>query len=402
MKNKLKFLCRFFLIACMPLLAQAQVSKKTVFYVFDSNVLKQKKDAVANNDKSLSRSFKQLVKDADKAMAFGPVSVMEKVNVPPSGDKHDYMSLAPYFWYDSSKPNGLPYMRRDGVTNPEVKEYKDKDYLPKLCEYVETLGLAYYFTGEEKYAAHAADLVRTWFIDTATKMNPNLNYGQAIKGRNDGRGAGLIDTRHLIKVISGIGLISDSKAWKKEDEAALKTWFASFLNWMETSANGRDELDAGNNHGVWYDAQRISMAAYLGNRDKVKEIVQSATNRLDAQLDKDGFFPQELARTISEHYSAFVLDAFFTIAQVANNAGVNFYDVKTASGKSLKMAFDTHKPFFTEEKSWTGEQIKPFDPEEATMILAEGAKAYKCKNCMEAITTLMGDKAGRLRINLLY
>ncbi len=69
-----------------------------------------------------------LRKQADSLLDMKPLSVMEKAFTPVSGNKHDYMSQAPYFWYDSTKPNGLPYMRRDGVRNPEINKITDRTY----------------------------------------------------------------------------------------------------------------------------------------------------------------------------------------------------------------------------------------------------------------------------------
>src|SRR2546425_910942 len=197
-----KFLIALFLMLC----SIAVNAGSPVVYSLDAKALETNKSRVKAGDPLVMPAYKQLLKDADKALEFGPVSVMEKKNDPPSGDKHDYMSLAPYFWPDPSKSNGLPYMRKDGQTNPEVNDYKDKEYMPKLCEVANTLALAYYFSGENKYAEHAARLLRVWFLDKATRMNPNLNYSQAIKGQNDGRGAGLIDSRHFIKLTDAIGL----------------------------------------------------------------------------------------------------------------------------------------------------------------------------------------------------
>jgi hypothetical protein len=218
----------FALVSCTAFKATGQSRKPTVF-VLDANALERNKTRIANKDPEVIAAYKQLIKEADKkALTFGPVSVMEKTGLPPSGDKHDYMSLAPYHWPDPTKPDGLPYIRKDGQTNPEVKQYPDKENMPKLCEYVYTLGLAYYFSEENQYAEHAAKLLKVWFLDPETRMNPNLKYGQAIKGINEGRGAGLIDTRHWIKLIDGIGLIKNSKFWKKEDQKAMQQWFAEF------------------------------------------------------------------------------------------------------------------------------------------------------------------------------
>src|SRR5215813_5778432 len=136
---------------CLFSKANGQPTKPAVF-ALNIDLLEKNRDRINAKDALILPAYKQLLKDADKALQFGPVSVMEKKNEPPSGNKHDYMSLAPYFWPDPSKPNGLPYMRKDGETNPEVQEYKDKEYQPKLCESVYVLALAYYFSGETMYA----------------------------------------------------------------------------------------------------------------------------------------------------------------------------------------------------------------------------------------------------------
>ncbi|MEP7238024.1 MAG: alginate lyase family protein [Ferruginibacter sp.] len=375
---------------------------KTIVYSLDLSALEKNRSAIQNKEAAIMPAYKTLLKDADKALQFEPVSVMSKTNNPPSGDKHDYMSLAPYFWPDPKKADGLPYIRKDGQTNPEVKDYKDKEYMPKLCEQVNVLAMAYYFSGDNTYAEHAAKLMRVWFLDPATKMNPNLKYAQAIKGVNDGRGAGLIDSRHFVKLIDAIGLLQTSKSWKAEDQKGMQQWFADFLNWMQTSKTGIDELNAKNNHGAWYDAQRLSMALFTGNTELAKKIAANAAARLDYQVDENGFLPKEMERTISLHYSAFALEAFFNIANMADKAGFDLWNYTTPTGKSLKKSFTALKPYFANEKKWEGEQIKDYEFEDGYLLLFEAAKRYNCKDCEQAVKTLAADKAPRLRINLLY
>jgi hypothetical protein len=373
---------------------------KPSVYAISLESLERNRNKIHAKDPAVMDAYRVLLKDADKALLFGPVSVMEKKHLPPSGDKHDYMSLAPYHWPDPSKPGGVPYMRKDGQTNPEVLEYKDKEYLPKLCEAVHTLGLAYYFSGEKIYAKHAADLIRTWFLNPATKMNPNLDFAQAIKGVNTGRAAGMIDTRHLVKVVDGIGLLHGAKAWTVADQEGMKKWFTEFLQWMQTSKNGIDEMNAGNNHGAWYDAQRLSMALFTGNMDLAKKVVVSAQHRLDKQMDETGRFPKEMERTISLHYTAFVMNAFFTIAQMAEHTGIDLWNYTSPSGKSLRKAFDATLPYLTRKKNWEGQQIKDFDYEDGFTLLIKGDK-MGCNNCRESIKDLAGEKAERLRIVLI-
>lgn len=370
-------------------------------FMLDAQVLKANKRSLESGSSKLQPAYDKLLMDAKSALKFGPVSVMEKKQVPPSGDKHDYMSIAPYHWPNPDTKDGLPYIRKDGQTNPEVNDFKDKEYLPALCEHVYVLGLAYFFSGDESYAAHAADILRVWFLKKETKMNPNLNFGQAVKGVNTGRGSGLIDTRHFVKLIDGIGLIQSSKHWKAEDQRGMQIWFADFLTWMEESEIGQQELKAGNNHGVWYDAQRVSMALFTGNQAKAKSVINHAMGRLDAQMDQDGRFPREMERTISLHYNVFVIDAFLAIAAMADDAGLSIWNQTTPSGKSIEKAVNTFVPYLNKKKPWDGPQIKPYPDHESTGLLAYAASRYNCKTCWRDLENLQPDLYKSLRIHLL-
>lgn len=375
---------------------------KPIVFTLNADALAYNKSRIAANDPAVLPAYQQLLKEAAEALEFGPVSVMEKVNLPPSGDKHDYMSLAPYYWPDPTKADGLPYIRKDGQTTPEVKDYKDKEYMPKLCAEVNTLALAYYFSGDKLYAAHASKLVRVWFLDTATRMNPNLNFGQAMKGHNTGRGAGLIDTRHFVKLIDALGLLQASNEFTNADKQGMQQWFSGFLDWMQTSKNGLEELEAKNNHGAWYDAQRLAMALYIGDEQQAKSIALNAADRLDKQMDEAGRFPKEMERTISLHYTSFVMHAFFNIAHMSEKAGVDFWNLTTPSGKSLQKAFAELRPYLIKEKAWHGSQIKSFNYEDGFPLLMDAAVRLKCGSCKEDVKQLAGDKAAKLRINLLY
>ena len=381
-------LCRF---------TQAQTPQ---VFLWDAEKLAEAKRKILAGDKDYIQALAKLKNNAQKALSAENFSVVNKQGVPPSGDKHDYMSLAPYFWPNPATADGMPYIRKDGQTNPEVKLYKDKEYQPKLCESVYTLGLAYYYSGNKAYAKHAANLVRVWFLDSATRMNPNLNFAQAIKGQNTGRGAGMIDTRHYVKLIDGIGLLKTSAAWTDKDQQQMQQWFRDYLHWMQTSKIGIDEMNAANNHGAWYETQRMAIALYLDSMDLAKRSVNFARDRLDKQLDENGRFPREMERTISLHYTTFVMEAFFNMAKMAELTGDNLWNYTSPSGKSLKKAFDELKPYLA-GKDWHGQQIKEFEWAEGYPILQEGYRHYGCKDCTLIIRNLAGDKAKRLRLKLL-
>ena len=379
---------------------EGNLSKADVMKL-DFKSLADKKARLKAHDASLLPAYSKLIKDANEALKFGPVSVMDKKAFPPSGNKHDYMSIGPYWWPDSTKPGGVPYIQRDGQINPEVHDFPDKENMPSLCEIIYKLSLAYYFSNDEIYAKHIEKLLKVWFLDTATRMNPNLNYAQAVKGKFEGRPEGLIDTRHFIYMLDGLELLKTSKSWPSTEQKGLKQWYAQFLQWMFTSKNGMGEMNAKNNHGVWFDAQSLAVAVFIDSSAIANKIVQKAINRLDVQMNDDGLFPLELARTTSLHYSAFILNAFNIISILSEKTNTDFNKAVTPSGKSFKKGIDALAPYLAKEKEWTGKEIRPFNFQDAYPLLLRDARKYDCKDCVEKIKKVASDKYTDHLINLL-
>jgi hypothetical protein len=360
---------------------QTRLSKSDMV-VLDNKALVVTKEKIVNKDKDMMLAYESLIKQCDKSLNFGPFSVMDKKDFPPSGNKHDYMSLAPYWWPDPSSKNGLPYIRKDGEVNPEVGNYPDKQNMPRVCEKVYEFSLAFYLSGNETYAKKARALVHTWFLDTATKMNPNVNYGQAVKGVVEGRGEGLIDTRHFIFLLDGVQLLNKSKSWSTNDNNELKIWFKAYYDWLDNSKIGKDEKKASNNHGVWYDAQALAITNFLENNEESKKIINRALGRLNDEMDAKGAFPKELERTNSLHYSVFILNAFECIAQLADNINVDFRSTKLSNGMSFKNAYDFLLPYLVEEKTWTWPTLNHFDIADAYPLLLSASKHLQCVTCV--------------------
>ena len=351
----------------------------------DFNTLAKNKVRVKQKDVALMPAYIQLLKDADKSLKFSPVSVMAKKDFPPSGNKHDYMSIAPYWWPDPTKPNGVPYIKKDGEVNTEVANFPDKENFPKVIRNVYTLSLAYYYSGEEKYAAHASKLLEVWYLDTATKMNPNLNFGQAVKGVIDGRAEGIIDTRHFAYLIDAVDLLKGSKSWTTDNQTELKKWFSEFLSWLHTSKIGIKEMNAKNNHGVWFDAQTLAIALFIDSTNLADKIVNRTLSRLDKQMDEKGLFPLELERTTSLHYSVFIMNAFEIVAQLSEKTKTNFWTAKTSSGKTFKQAFDAINPYLTDKKKWEYKQITEYGYEDGINLLLRATYRFNCKTCKDDI-----------------
>jgi hypothetical protein len=327
-------------------------------------------------DAAIGTALAALGTDARKALAVAPMSVMDKRVTPPSGDKHDYVSQAPYWWPDPSKPGGKPYIRKDGERNPEINAITDRDNLGRLGDAVSTLGLAYAYTGREEYAAHAATLTRAWFLDPATRMNPHLRYGQYVPGINEGRGIGIIETRNLPELLDGILLISSSRAWTKADEDGLQAWMRAYLTWLLDSPHGREEAKNGNNHETWYDVQVTSLALYTGQIDLARRTVEGGKARIAAQFEPDGRLPRELERTRSWHYSQFNIVAFMDLATLGERVGVDLWNYRTSDGRSIRQGVDYLVPYATGGRKWPFDQITPFTPGTMHEILRRAALAW--------------------------
>lgn len=351
------------------------------YFAVSPGTLVEVKARLAAQDAALQPAFKALIKAADRALATTPPSVMEKGKIPPSGDKHDYMSMAPYFWPDPKKPDGLPYIRHDGKVNPESREDGfDHGRIGMMAKNVRPLALAYYFTGREVYAAQAAKFLRVWFIDPATRMNPNMNFTQAVPGENTGRGTGILEGRNIAAAADAAQLLAGSAAWTQQDQTAFKAWLETYFNWLITSKPGREEARARNNHGSFYDVQAMELALVLGKNDVARKIAEAAgSKRLEVQIEPDGRQPLELARTASLGYSQFNLEALFTLATMSEYVDVDLWHYQAPNGRyALATALDFLLPYVADPaKPWPYAQIKEFDRADFAPLLRRAGMIYQ-------------------------
>ena len=305
-----------------------------------------------------------IVRDAEKRLSQTIKTVIDKEMTAQSGDKHDYMSMGRYWWPDPTKADGLPYIRKDGVSNPEIEKL-DRYPLGDFAKSVQTLALAYYITSEEKFAQKAVENLQTWFINAKTKMNPNMNYGQTIPGiRNGlGRGEGVLDTYSFVEMLDGVELLKKSKSFTVSDQDAIKKWFSAYVDWMQTSSVAAEEQHAKNNHGTAYDVQLTRYALFIGNQSLAKKLLNEfPEKRLFSQIEPDGSQPLELARTTALGYSTFNLTHFLDMSQIGKSLDIDLLSAKSADGRSILKAFDFLVPYLNKPASqFPYQQIKEWD-----------------------------------------
>ncbi len=291
----------------------------------------------------------RVIKAADSYLNDKPVTVTASHSPRSAGGRHDFFSEGDYWWPDPKNPDG-PYIQRDGMTNPD-NFVEHRKALMRLSVEVPALAAAWKITHDRRYADRAALHLRAWFIDDATRMNPNLEYAQAIHGRFTGRGTGIIDTIHLVEVARAVEVLSP--VLPSRDLQNIKHWFADYTAWMMTHAYGIAERDATNNHGTCWVMQVAAFAHLTGDEKTLQYArVRFKTVLLPNQEADDGSFPQEMKRTKPYGYSLFNLEAFAAIAQILSTKSDDLWAFELPDGRGLRKAVAFMAPFIRDKTKW--------------------------------------------------
>ncbi len=357
--NKKTILYLFCISCIFSCETNENTSKGLETILIDLNDLEKKKTAFLEDTVTVEPAFKQLMNDANKALKRGPYSVVNKKKLAPSKDKHDYVSYSRYWWPDTTKVDGLPYLRRDGETNPASQDLdtSDRPRLGLFTSDVLTLGLAYFYTEELKYAEKAAELLRVWFLNPDTKMNPHLNHSQCRLGHNNGSKSGVLDGRLLVNALEGSLLIGDANLLSKVEMKGLKAWAKEYFTWLISNEMALDEAASKNNHGTFYDVQSAYFAIYADQKDEARRILQQFYHkRLESQILLDGSMPEELARTRPIFYSLYNLYAMCMGAHLAEKLDIDLWKSKELDSR-ISMAIDYVIPYVTEEIKWQGPTV---------------------------------------------
>jgi hypothetical protein len=304
---------------------------------------------------------------AEAALKSGPWSVTTTRPKDSDAKPNDYYSEGPYWWPDPQKPGG-PYIRKDGERNP-ARFVANRNDLGAMCSATLALGMGAWLLGDRRCVDHASRILSTWFVDPKTRMNPHLEYGQAVRGHNTGRGIGIIDTVSLIHCAQGVLLLEQAGGY---DAAPVRRWFADYLKWMTTSTKGLDEKKAANNHGTWWTAQAAAYATLTGDDANLQMAWKQYRDVLvPTQIEADGSCPKEEARTNSLGYSAMNLDAFAVICRIAQTHGVDLWNYQGPKG-SVKTAFRYLLPYVKAPETWRKQQISKWTGESTIFPVLAG------------------------------
>ena len=330
--------------------------------------LEANRQALQDGDPTIRQAYKGLLSKAEKLLTLDNPSVMTKPTAPVSGDMHDYMSLARYYWPNPASSDGLPYISRDGVSNPELNLY-DRNRLGELASRVSTLALVACFSGDERFASKAVSMLDTWFLDPATCMNPHLTYAQVTRGSygDKGRPAGILDGYSLIQVTDAAILLYRSGALSQDRFDRIREWFAKLAEWMQNDPNGIAESNMKNNHSIAYDVQLAVFCSFTGDTTTARKVIEAfPERRLAAQIAEDGSQPHELRRTRAFHYSVYNLAHIVDMCYVAESIGIDLYG---QCAERIDLTFDFLLPHIGHPELFPYKQIDGWDKVEREFAL---------------------------------
>lgn len=336
----------------------------------------------------------RVIRLAEEYENLKPITVTAESSPRSAGGIHDFYSEGDYWWPDPANPDG-PYIQRDGLTNPD-NFTAHREAMIRFSQISGALASAYLVTKEDKYVEALAPHLKAWFINDNTKMNSNLLYGQAIKGKVTGRGIGIIDTIQLMEVAKAIQAVEGSGVISDFEIKQMKNWFGDYLSWITTHPYGIAERDHGNNHSVCWAMQAAVFAQLVGNQevlDYCKEMYKKVL--LPDQMATDGSFPLELKRTKPFGYSLFTLDAMATLCQVYSADKENLYEYHTPDGKSLALGISFLYPYMADKDTWPYQKDVMYwdDWPVRHSFLLFGGLAYDQENYIQLWNTLDADFA---------
>lgn len=388
-----------------PAPALAEGGGRPRFLVWDRDSLELTRAKWRANDPSIAAPRATLQAAAYQALFGEPYSVARKSIVPPSGDKRDFFSYGSYWWPDPNSPTGIPWVPRDGMINPDAAV--DYDQLNPLIDDLNALGLAYFFTDDELYAGRAAALLRAFFIDPNTAMNPRVLYAQTIPGVSDGA-CDVVGWGYALRAILDVaGLLERSVNWSADDKQAMNAWCAAFFQFLRTHPKAVVQALEPSNHGSNYDWVTAALAYHVGDLANAKNhILTYRVARMPGQISLDGSNPLEMLRADNYLYHRFNFDVITYMARLSERLDApSLWTYQLADGRGPRLALDFMLPYYTGEQQWTYWPGEPFPISwlHNYITLRIAAVGYRDAALLDAAATAYPEgPGGTLWVNLTH
>ncbi|KAA5824841.1 alginate lyase family protein [Algibacter amylolyticus] len=341
--------------------------KSNILIYYNELHLQLVKKRIKEKDSYFNIKYHEVLKEGQAALDYVADPVTNKTQIPPSKDLHDYLSYAPYRWPDASKLDGLPWVARDGVINP-VSRGADTDFNRKteFFDAIEKLTWSYYFSEDKKFAEKAIKLIKVWYLNPETRVNPNINFGQGVPGIADGRKAGVHEWCQQSQVITAMQMFENDGILPKDVKQGMDIWFNDYLHWLITNPMAIEAGLTRQNHANHYNYQVVGLMMYLGKNEEAKKVIEDAKQvRIADQIMPDGSQPREMGRTKSVQYATLNLWSMTELTLMGRKLGIDLWAFETEDGRSLKKAYKYLTPFVLGTEKWPQRQITEGGPEKA-------------------------------------
>ncbi|KAK7694544.1 hypothetical protein QCA50_001730 [Cerrena zonata] len=285
-------------------------------------------------------------------------------------------SLAP-----SATWTTCPYVVRDGQVNPDVRNLPGSQAAQNMPQSVLFNTLAYAFQKSSANSKNVAKFIDAFFLTSSTGMNPNMNFGQQVRGpgadHQKGTFTGPLDMRALVKIVNSIQILKALKSpdWTTARDQAFMKWMKTYVNWLKTSDIGKELAGKANNHFSFYVSQLSAAQIYIGDTDGAAKTVKDYfNNQFKDQIAQSGEQPFEAVRTRPYHYRAFNLEAVITNAKIADQLGFDVWTSKSKYGATIQTAVD-----YAMKQDPDGEEVSDLIAHVAAVAAAYGDPKGKYK-----------------------
>ena len=274
-----------------PVLAKARDNSNSFAWVFISDSrIQALKQAVETRQEPTFTAFQALRRYADDNLTRKP--------------------QVPEVWY-------VPGYYHDAAGHRQAKQGLADD-----ANVAYALALGFRVTGELKYAQTAVRLINTW----ATNID-------SMSQQDDSR---LSFSYHFPALIFAADLLRDEDVWLEEQQQV-------FANFLENRALPMNTMQSKNNWGNWGLVLAVSCAVYLRDEALFKQCVERWKYFIEHQIAADGHLPHEVNRSGGQRgiwYSHFCLMPQTIAAEIIRVNGIDLFDFKSPSGKTLQQAFE--------------------------------------------------------------
>lgn len=306
-------------------------------------------DAVHFNVAEYERD--RILTSAAEALKHAPQTVTS-LPAPVTGlDPHLYSS-EDVEWWPNEDDAAAPHEHRVGRNYPGAFT-AHRDAVVRLNGIVGACVAAWRLTAERRYADHAMLHLRAWFLDGATKMEPNLGHAGCVPKQAVGTPRGVEETVVLAEVVRAATFLCAYNGVATEDEAAgLRAWFGAFATWLNESKNGFIAREMKDRLAICWTLQAAECARFARNDALLLECSHRFRDKLLRQMNFDGQFPLELHRPDAYAASIFTSDCLAATCEVLSTPMDRLWDYTLPDGRGMRSAVAFLYPVLENRGAW--------------------------------------------------